>query len=217
MSKKYTVGAGRSAAKKKAEPAKKKSKYSNMKMLYQNAVYKSLNLNLSPSNSSRSGTNSRDISLKSRESASASKYTPGVSRAFEKSNSNIRFNINNTNLSSERKFKINNKRTLLRDDSMKHSSAKKDIGRGLDKSKQSPDFRRTLKHKNEEKSVDKKPIGGKTHRSKNSDTLYLSYRRSSKSGLRNPGSSSKPKYSGIDYSIGTNDTFENRGKNVLKS
>lgn len=189
-----------------------------MKMLYQNAVYKSLNLNLSQSNSSRSGSNSRDISLKSRESTSASKYTPGVSRVYDKSGNNIRFNINNTNLSSERKFKINNsKRNLLRDDSLKHASAKKGFENSIDKKKLSPDFRRAMKYNKEEQSEDKKLAGGKTHRSKHSDTLYLSYRRSSKSGLKNPGSSSKPRYNAIDYSIGTNDTFETKNKNMLKS
>lgn len=206
LSKKYFVGAGRSQIKhKKTDTNKKKSKYSNMKMLYQNAVYKSLNLNLSPSNSSaRSGTNSRDISLRSRENSSASKNISTSSRIIEQANNNFKFHVQNNTLSSERKFRgMQNNKDLLRDNSESNGISKGIIGvsqerkSALTQQFYSPsDSRKLLKYKQKtDQSSDKKKftVGGKTHRGKPNENLYLSYRRSSKSNLRNPKSSASTK------------------------
>lgn len=104
----------------------KKTKYSNMKMLYQNAVYKSLNLNQSPSTSSRGGSGSRDFSEKSRGSNSTSKYGIGVSRILEQKSNKIKFQVNNSHLSSERKTRLKSKkREASRDNSKTYSIPKK--------------------------------------------------------------------------------------------
>jgi hypothetical protein len=69
-----------------------------------------------------------------------------------------------------------------------------------------------------EKSNKGAPTGGKTHRSKfNSDTLYLSYRRSSKSGLKKMASGSKTKLKKESSVNINNDTFQNHKSYLLKT
>jgi hypothetical protein len=69
-----------------------------------------------------------------------------------------------------------------------------------------------------EKSNKGAPTGGKTQRNKsNSDTLYLSYRRSSKSGLKKMASGSKTKLKKESSANITNDTFENHKSYMLKT
>lgn len=188
-------------------------------MLYQNAVYKSLNLNVSPSNSSvRSGNTSRDLSLKSKDHSSASKNIAGVSRVLDQPNNNFKLLSQHKNLSSERKYRIKNKKDHLRDNSEGQLSQKHKFGVSQDRKSAitqqffSPsDSRKLLKYKaKNEKSVEKTKMtyGGKTQRSKGPENLYLSYRRSSKTGLRNALSNSKTKLLKEGHSMNTNDTFE---------
>lgn len=227
MSKKYIVGAGKSQTKLKKPEIKKKNKYSNMKMLYQNAVYKSLNLNLSPSNSSRS--NSREIIMKAREGVSSNKYAPVVSRVQDHNSIGAKFSINKSTLSSERKYRINNgKRDLLRDNSEGNFSSKKNINVSQNQSSltqqfHSPSDSRKILNSGDRTKVDKSNnshlTGGKTQRSikLKSDTLYNSYRRSSKSGLRNMGSGSKAKLNKDSNANITNDTFEKNKSYISRS
>lgn len=190
-----------------------------MKMLYQNAVYKSLNLNMSPSNSSaRSGNTSRELSIKSRDHSSASKNIGAIPRVLDQPNNNFKLLSQNNNLSSERKYRIKNKKDHLRDSSEGQLSQKHKFGVSQDRKSAitqqffSPsDSRKLLKYKaKNEKSVEKNKMtyGGKTQRSKGPDNLYLSYRRSSKTGLRNALSNSKTKLLKEGNSMNTNDTFE---------
>jgi ABC-type Na+ efflux pump permease subunit len=80
------------------------------------------------------------------------------------------------------------------------------------------DSRKILKYKSKtNQSVEKKKgsSGGKTERNLQSDNLYLSYRRNSKSGLKN--TASKPKLVKESNSLRTDDTFERDDGNLTKT
>lgn len=200
----------------------------NLKMLYQNAVYKSLNLNLSPSTSSaRSGTHSRDVSLKDRNKP-ANKM-PTSTKAFEQPASDFKFHVKNDEMSTERlhKFrKIHNEVNRQKSPISKTNKTSQERQKYVAYSPSDPTragnsnqiSEMAVENNKFNATLSNQKIGQDLSDRSNSqmnythNNLYMSYRRTSKGGLKSLNSGSKAKLTRTS-GMKDDDTFESQNIN----